>query len=104
MYQNGGFLANALNKTCLPDVLRDFRIEIICESGFSASLKEMALADMGIAWLSQALIEKDLKAGTLISLEDDLGATELDVVLYYRVDKQSSRANVVYDALLAMQK
>jgi hypothetical protein len=38
MYQQGEFLADALVNTCLPTVLRDYRIEVICESAFSASL------------------------------------------------------------------
>ncbi|MDH3762490.1 MAG: LysR family transcriptional regulator, partial [Gammaproteobacteria bacterium] len=43
MYQQGGFMAEALAGSCLPELNRDFRVESICESAFSASLKEMAL-------------------------------------------------------------
>jgi DNA-binding transcriptional LysR family regulator len=55
MYQQGGFLADALAAARMPELIRDFRVESICESAFSASLKEMALAHMGIAWLPAAI-------------------------------------------------
>jgi hypothetical protein len=34
MYQQHGFLAEALAGACLPRVIRDYRIETICESAF----------------------------------------------------------------------
>ncbi len=84
LYQQGGFLAEALAGSCLPEVIRDYRVESICESAFSASLKEMALADMGIAWLASEMIEQELREGFLQSYESTLGSVELDIVLYYR--------------------
>jgi DNA-binding transcriptional LysR family regulator len=84
MYQPHGFLAEALNNGCLPRVIRDYRVETICESAFSASLKEMALADMGIAWLASDLIQQELADGRLLSCADQLGEIELDIVLFYR--------------------
>ena len=64
MYQQGSFLSDALAGNCLPAVIRDYRVEVVCESAFSASLKEMVLADMGIAWLAREIIEKELSEGT----------------------------------------
>jgi DNA-binding transcriptional LysR family regulator len=84
MYQQGGFLAEALAGSCLPDVIRDYRVESICESAFSASLKEMVLADMGIAWLAREIIEQELADERLVSYEAEFGSTGLDIVLFYR--------------------
>jgi len=100
MYQAGGFMADALANTCLPAVQRDYRIEVICESALSGSLKEMVLADMGVAWLSQGLIETELGDGRLVSLEQFFGATDLDIVLYYRKDSKSEQAAQIYQYLL----
>ena len=86
MYQQGGFLANALEGSCLPGVIRDYRVEVVCESAFSASLKGMVLADMGIAWLAGDIIEKELSEGTVVSFGSLLGETDLDIVLYFRDD------------------
>ncbi len=97
MYQQGGFLAETLDTTCLPVVLRDYRVEVICESAFSASLKEMALADMGIAWLAQGIIENELKNKTLVSLESRLGAADLEVVLYFRDSGRSDKAEAIFE-------
>jgi DNA-binding transcriptional LysR family regulator len=65
-------------------VSRDYRVETICESAFSASLKEMALADMGIAWLAGDIMRQELADGRLLSLAEQLGDIELDIVLFYR--------------------
>ena len=99
MYQQDGFLSDVLVNSCLPAVLRDYRIEVICESAFSASLREMVLADMGIAWLAHGMIENQLNDGTLVSLESRLGAAEQDVVLYFREDSRSDKARAIYDLL-----
>jgi len=86
MYQQGGFLANALEGSCLPGVIRDYRVEVVCESAFSASLKGMVLANMGIAWLARDIIEKELSEGIVVSFGSLLGETDLDIVLYFRDD------------------
>ena len=99
MYQQGGFLADALTNTCLPSVMRDYRIEIICESAFSASLKEMALSDMGMTWLTEGMIRDEIKTGKLISLENIFGGAELDIVLFFHEAKRSEQARQVYQLL-----
>jgi DNA-binding transcriptional LysR family regulator len=84
MYQQGGFLADTLAGTCMPEVIRDYRVESICESAFSASLKEMVLADMGIAWLARDIIDQELAGHQVVSFAAELGQCELDIVLFYR--------------------
>jgi len=100
MYQQGSFLADALAGSCLPEVIRDYRVEVICESAFSASLKEMMLADMGIAWLAGELIDKELAEGFCVSFEPLLGGVDLDIVLYYRDEGLSAKVGQVIAGLL----
>lgn len=95
MYQRGGFLAEALAGSCLPEVIRDYRVESVCESAFSASLKEMVLADMGIAWLAREIIEQELADNRLVSYEAEFGSTELDIVLFYRDEALAARVGEV---------
>jgi len=95
MYPKGGFLAESLENVCLPSIFRDYRVELVCESAFSASLKEMVLGSMGIAWLAKGLIEKELESGELISLENPLGSVLLDVLL---LCNQNARNDHVTDA------
>ena len=99
MYQPGSFLDDALAGSCLPVVIRDYRVEVICESAFSASLKEMVLADMGIAWLAGETIEKELSEGVIVSLASLLGETELDIVLYYRDEALSAKVGQIISEL-----
>ena len=99
MYQQGGFLSEALSNTCLPAVMRDYQLDVICESAFSASLKEMTLADMGLAWLARGIINKELESGQLISLEEQFGHAQLDIVLLYREDNRSIQARQVFELI-----
>ena len=99
MYQQHGFFAEALAGARMPEVIRDYRVETICESAFSASLKEMALADMGIAWLAGEIIEQELAEGRLLSYAEELGEVELDIVLYYRDEGLAKQVGEVIAAM-----
>jgi DNA-binding transcriptional LysR family regulator len=105
-----------LSRPCLPQVIRDFRIEIICESAVSASLKAMALADMGIACLTggvvrqelarqelvkQELVRQELADQWLISCARERGEIELDIIPYYR---DEGLAKQVGEVIAAMER
>jgi hypothetical protein len=94
------------SRPCLPQVTRDFRIETICESAVSASLKEMALADMGIAWLTgdivrQERVRQELADQRLISCACERGEIELDIILNYR---DEGLAKQVGEVIAAMER
>jgi DNA-binding transcriptional LysR family regulator len=97
LYQKGGFFADQLASSCLPKLMRNYRLEVICESAFSASLKELLLADMGIAWLAREMIEDGLVQGSLVSYESVLGFVDMDITLYYQDLSQNSRAREVFE-------
>ncbi|MFT5502297.1 MAG: DNA-binding transcriptional LysR family regulator [Gammaproteobacteria bacterium] len=99
LYQQQGFFGELLATSCLPPTMRDYRIEVICESAFSASLKEMCLASMGIAWLAGNMIEKELSAGRLLSLEKSLGSAALELVLYFRSSHATTAGLQIFDWL-----
>jgi len=85
-FPQGGFMSDALMVSCLPAAMQAYTINVICETAFSVSLKEMVLAGMGVAWLPKSLIQQELVAGRVLSLEAALGTCELPVSLYYRRD------------------
>lgn len=95
-FPKGGFMANALMASCLPNVMQSYAVNVICETAFSVSLKEMVLAGMGVAWLPQSLIQQELASGRVVSFADALGTCELPVSLYYRND---SGADEIFDLL-----
>ena len=99
MYQQNGFLAETLTLNCIPALLREFRVEVICESAFSASLKEMALANMGIAWLAGDLIRDEIASGQLCSLESVIGSEALSLVLYYRSMNENPDSRNIFEWL-----
>ncbi len=45
---------------------RELHLHGVCESDFAESLHEQALQGAGVAWLPQALVAADLKAGRLV--------------------------------------
>ena len=95
-FPKGGFMADALMANCLPAVMQSYTVNIICETAFSISLKEMVLAGMGVAWLPKSLIQQELATGRVLSLEDKLGTCELPVSLYYR---RGSGAEEIFNLL-----
>ncbi|MGB0846819.1 MAG: LysR family transcriptional regulator [Thiolinea sp.] len=92
LFPKGGFLADVLAAGCLPATMRDYPVEIICESAFAISLKEMVLAGMGIAWLPAGLVKDEIAAKRLIALDKKLGSCELDICLYYRLSSHAETA------------
>lgn len=82
MYPRGSFLSETLSGGCLPEAMRDYSLEVICESAFAVSLKEMVLAGMGIAWLPEKLISQELEDNRLTALNHALGECALLVCLY----------------------
>jgi len=71
MYQHG---FNVLFQTC--------QVQIVHESVFLAGVKEMLLAGLGMAWLPQSLVERELKSGSLAALDDTLPSVTLELGLY----------------------
>jgi len=99
MYPKGGFLAESLANTCLPRIYRDYRVELVCESAFSTSLKAMVLGSMGIAWLARDLIQTELESGDLISLDESLGSVELDVLLFCNEDAGNEQVTNAFNII-----
>ncbi len=99
MYPKGGFLAESLANTCLPRIYRDYRVELVCESAFSTSLKAMVLGSMGIAWLARDLIQTELESGDLISLDESLGFVELDVLLFCNEDAGNEQVTNAFNII-----
>jgi DNA-binding transcriptional LysR family regulator len=83
-YPEDSFLGGVVRRECLPGLVREYSIDSACESAFTVGLKEMALAGMGVAWLPHGLIERDLQAGRLRSLQPLLGSPRLVIALCTR--------------------
>jgi DNA-binding transcriptional LysR family regulator len=54
----------------------------IAESAFSAGIKEMALAGLGLAWLPMSLIYNEVKNGTLVTCNQDNDTVPLSISLF----------------------
>jgi len=76
------FMGRVLYKNSLDALFQQHRVEVVHESLFLAGVKEMVLAGLGIAWLPESLVERELEAGTLVALNDVLQVITLGLALY----------------------
>ncbi len=67
-FPQDSFLGRIINDQVYTSLSRHYRLEIVHESVFLAGVKEMLLAGLGIAWLPESLVERELKSGILIDL------------------------------------
>jgi DNA-binding transcriptional LysR family regulator len=57
-------------------------VEVVHESVFLAGVKEMVMAGLGMAWLPESLIKRELESGTLAVLSKGLKSVSLELGLY----------------------
>lgn len=82
-YPESSFLGKVFREDCLPALKRACYFETVCESAFCAGLKEMAIKGMGIAWLPRRLVAEELDADALLDFTGELGAVDLQVLVYW---------------------
>lgn len=90
-YESDSFLGSAIAPSVL-DLQRNYNLEIVCETSFTLGIRELTIEGMGISWLPKGLIEKDLLAGQLISLEEHLSAPML-IIACYKQAKMETLSN-----------
>ena len=81
MYLQDSFFAEVISRNLLAGLLQRFQLNIICESALAVSLKEMALASMGVAWLPRSLVREEIDDGRLC-IVDWLEPISLQISLY----------------------
>lgn len=64
----------------------------ICESAFSAGLREMVLRGVGMAWVPISLMWRDIEAGRAANLNAFYGSCGMSVCLYVRCGSHFSEA------------
>lgn len=57
---------------------------VVAESAFTAGIKEMALAGLGVAWLPMSLIHAEVQSGALIVCNGESEAIPLRITLFAR--------------------
>jgi LysR family transcriptional regulator, hypochlorite-specific transcription factor HypT len=82
-----------LYRHCLPPLMDRYDVRVVQESGFVAGIKEMALAGMGMAWLPERLIIRELKTGTLVRVGRELPEVEVPVSLYRMAPRGAASAS-----------
>lgn len=81
-YPAQSFMGAILYRHCLPPLMARYQVRVVQESGFVAGIKEMTLAGMGMAWLPERLIARELAVGALVTVGPELPTVDLPVSLY----------------------
>ncbi|WP_353152684.1 LysR family transcriptional regulator [Pollutimonas bauzanensis] len=76
------FLGRIMYKHSVNALLRGYQVEVVHESVFLAGVKEMVMAGLGMAWLPESLIKRELESGTLAVLNKGLKSVSLELGLY----------------------
>lgn len=86
------FLGRIMYKHCVSALLRQHTVEVVHESVFLAGIKEMVMAGLGMAWLPESLIRRELQSGSLVSLGDEMKSVSLELGLYRNARSASPEA------------
>lgn len=76
------FLGRVMYKHEVGALFRRYQVEIVHESVFLAGIKEMVLAGLGMAWLPETLVKRELQSGALVALGGTLCGVSLELGLY----------------------
>ena len=79
-FPQNSFLGRIMHEQSFIPLSRNHQLEVVHESVFLAGVKEMLLAGLGVAWLPESLVERELKSGDLIDLTY-LGGAFTSVIL-----------------------
>lgn len=79
-FPQNSFLGRIMHEQSFIPLSRSHQLEVVHESVFLAGVKEMLLAGLGIAWLPESLVERELKSSDLIDLTY-LGGAFTSVIL-----------------------
>lgn len=85
-YPDNSYLGQTLLRKCPAWSVAQRTMRPICESAFSAGVREMVLQGIGIAWLPMSMVWQDREAGRVTDLSGILGNCELSVSLYARTE------------------
>ena len=81
-YPPDSFLGRIMYKHSVGALLRHQRVEVVHESVFLAGIKEMVMAGLGMAWLPEGLVHRELESGKLIVVDHGLNQVTLSLGLY----------------------
>jgi|SRR5690625_634198 len=81
-YPRDSALGRIVRRFCLSSLIQNYTAETVCESAFTAGIKEMVLLGKGMGWLPKTLVQKELDAGVLQPLDDILNVAPLDIYIY----------------------
>jgi DNA-binding transcriptional LysR family regulator len=98
-YPKESFIGKVVHDRCLSKLIRQHAIEIVCESAFTAGIKEMSLAGMGVAWLPLSLVRGELASGALTILDQTLDTLALDVAVYCRQENSKPVLLAIWELL-----
>lgn len=83
-FPESSFFDRALSTSCYKDIEHDPMFKAVCETAFSAGVRELALNGVGLAWTPLSLVSREIEARKLIDMSDLYGSVPLKISVYAR--------------------
>lgn len=64
----------------------------VCETAFSAGIKEMVIKGLGVAWLPVSMVYKEIESGQIVDLSAVYGSVALKIAFYTAAANEVSKA------------
>ena len=90
-FPKDSFFERALSTASYRNIAHDPMLEPICESAFSAGVREMVLNGVGLAWIPLSLVSREIESGRLRNLSDIYGSVALKISLYARPERELNK-------------
>ncbi|SDE67378.1 LysR family transcriptional regulator [Ruegeria marina] len=99
LYPTDSFLGRVLRDECLPILPQGLTVSARIETALTPAVARLVAGRSLACWLPKSMIEHDLKAGIVFSLEEDLGTVPLRANAVRTFGRTSSSTDRLWDCL-----
>lgn len=99
VYPAGSYFGELLSREGCQFPTPDRSLNIVCETAFSAGIKDLVLRGLGVAWLPKSMVCQEVESSEMIDLSDQLGSVRLNIVVY--TDSQDQLASMLREYWLS---
>jgi len=98
-YPSDVFLGKVFTRMISPRLPHGATIVTIAETALTFAMLQLALSEIGIAWLPSSLIAKPLSQGELIRVDDTLPAQILDIKMVRLRGGETEKSDLIWRSL-----
>ncbi len=104
LYPTDTFLGRVLRDECLPALPPGVTVSARVETALTPAVARLVAGRGLVCWLPKSMIARDLEAGTLCSMEKELGTVRLKANAVRTLGRASSSTDRLWECLRSMDK